>query len=84
MKDQIVTGSQYVVNGTPLHNGHIVTVVNPQAEIDKIPYGDLHKLRGNPTRQRTGLVAAFDPAYPSTLWWWFAPHQLNLWISTNS
>jgi hypothetical protein len=73
----IEVGKSYRVDGTPLHHGHVVTVVDPQTEIDKIPFTKLRELRGNPTRQRSSLVAAFDPAYPSTFWWWFAPRQLR-------
>lgn len=73
------TGDKYKVNGTPLHNGHVVTIVDPLVELLKArdeAKRTGRKLSEGPIR-RPGLVAAYDPAYPSTLWWWFAPHQLE-------
>lgn len=67
------------VNGTPLHNGHTVTIVDASSELVKARFQA--EKTGRPLSEgpvsRPGLVPAFDPAYPSTLWWWFAPHQLT-------
>lgn len=69
-------GTECVVSGTPLHHGHRVKVVDPRGEYARANATG-RRLSGNPTTHRPGMVAAFNPAYPTTLWWWFAPHQLT-------
>jgi hypothetical protein len=72
---QFIPGNKFKVNGTALHHNGIVTIVDPLGEVLKA------RAEGKPlsesTTHRPGLVAAFDPEYPETLWWWFAPHQLE-------
>lgn len=78
MKDFDV-GDQYIVQGTPLHHGHIVTIVEPQSELHKARAAarkEGKRLSESGDVHQPGMVAAFDPAFPATLWWWFATHQL--------
>jgi hypothetical protein len=72
-------GAKYKVNGTPLHHHHVVTIVDPETEVLKARYEAKRTGRklSEGSIHRAGLVAAYDPAFPSTLWWWFAPHQLK-------
>lgn len=68
-------GDKYQVRGHGIHHNAIVTIVDPETEYWRAkgtgkPLGVTFEL------SRSGLVAAFNPAYPATLWWWFAPHAL--------
>ena len=71
-------GEKYRVNGmpTPLHNEDIVIVVDPETEYKKA-LKEGKRLEGNILWRRPGLIPCFNLKYPETLWWWFAPVQLQ-------
>lgn len=73
-------GVEARVSGTALHHGHVVRIVDARGELVRAREQARQsgaQLSEGPI-SRGGLVPAFDPAYPTTLWWWFAPHQLEV------
>ena len=72
---EFLIGQKFRVRGAEIHHGHVVTIVSPVDELSKARKAGIQVAGG--LTHRPGLVAAFNPLFPSTLWWWFAPHQLE-------
>ena len=60
--DDYSAGELVKIKGTPLHNGKTGTIVEWRRD-----WGD----------PKPGLIPVFMPEFPSTHYWWFAPHQLE-------
>lgn len=73
---EFLVGQKFRVRGADIHHGHVVTIVSPVDELSKAKETGV-QVTGFLTPYRAGLIAAFNPSFPSTLWWWFAPHQLE-------
>ncbi len=73
MNAQFPVGQKFLVNGTPLHNGDIVTVVEWD---DKWLVFDPLGVEKGKFKVEQVLVPCFNPRYPETMYWWIHPCQL--------
>jgi hypothetical protein len=68
---------KYKVNGTPLHNGDIVYLVSCwNREWEKDNYRNNSESLFQ-SKVRDGWIPCYNPKYSSTMFWWFAPCQLE-------